>query len=94
MLLGLRVAGFEGGKGQVRVGFEPADVAEGLRPVSDELQEEQNKHEAVRTVWQAYDVRSPHCGQEAGAWCLKPGQPHFARSKQARKLTEQQEPRF
>ncbi|MEU6949517.1 hypothetical protein ABZ957_30430 [Streptomyces sp. NPDC046316] len=68
--------------------------ADRLRRVIDELQEQQKKHGAVRTVWRAYDVPCPHCGQEAGAWCLTPGEPHSARSKEARKITEQQEPRL
>ncbi|MFF9851758.1 zinc finger domain-containing protein [Streptomyces litmocidini] len=67
--------------------------ADRLRPVIDELQE-QKKRGVVRTMWQAYDVTCPHCGQEAGAWCLTPGEPHSARSKRARELTEQQEPRL
>ncbi|WP_445270361.1 zinc finger domain-containing protein [Streptomyces sp. DSM 41634] len=66
--------------------------ADRLQPVIDELQEQQKMHEAGRTVWRAYDVACPHCGQEAGAWCLTPGEPHSARSKQARKLTEQHKP--
>ncbi|WP_241846083.1 zinc finger domain-containing protein [Streptomyces sp. MJM1172] len=65
-----------------------------LRPVVDELQEQQKKHGVVRTVWRAYDVPCPDCGQEAGAWCLTPGKPHSARSKRARQLSAQQEPRL
>ncbi|MFJ7069731.1 hypothetical protein [Streptomyces sp. NPDC101115] len=65
-----------------------------LRTVIDELQGQQKEHGAVRTVWWAYDVTCPDCGQEAGAWCLTPGEPHSARSKEARKLTEQQVPRL
>ncbi|MFE1271284.1 hypothetical protein [Streptomyces sp. NPDC058758] len=68
--------------------------ADRLRPVIDELQEQQQQHGAVRTVWRAYDVPCPHCGQDAGAWCLTSGEPHSARSKEARKLTEQQKPRL
>ncbi|MFF2026734.1 hypothetical protein ACFVW2_33730 [Streptomyces sp. NPDC058171] len=67
--------------------------ADRLRTTINELQGQQKKH-GVRTVWWAYDVPCPLCGQEAGAWCLTPGEPHSARSKQARKLTEQQEPRL
>ncbi|MEU4729613.1 hypothetical protein [Streptomyces sp. NPDC023588] len=80
---------FDGGPRAGRVREVPH--ANRLQPVIDELQE-QKKHEAVRTVWRAYDVTCPHCGQEAGAWCLTPGEPHSARSKQARKLTEQHKP--
>ncbi|WP_285530308.1 zinc finger domain-containing protein [Streptomyces lavendulae] len=70
-----------------------APHARRLNPVIDGLKE-QKQHTAARAVWRAYDVPCPHCGQEAGAWCLTPGEPHSARSKQARKLTEQQEPRL
>ncbi|MER5570496.1 hypothetical protein ABT083_30555 [Streptomyces goshikiensis] len=65
-----------------------------LRPVVDELHEQQKKHGVVRTEWRAYDVPCPDCGQEAGAWCLTPGKPHSARSKRARELSAQQEPRL
>ncbi|MER5204798.1 hypothetical protein [Streptomyces sp. NPDC002825] len=66
--------------------------ADRLRTVINELQEQQKKHVAVRTTWRAYDVTCPDCGQEAGAWCLTPGEPHSSRSKRARKSTEQQGP--
>ncbi|MEU5438742.1 hypothetical protein AB0G73_36150 [Streptomyces sp. NPDC020719] len=75
-------------------GVRQVPHADRLRTTINELQGQQKEHEAVRTVWRAYDVPCPHCGQEAGAWCLTPGEPHSARSKEARKLTEQQVPRL
>ncbi|WP_435841447.1 hypothetical protein [Streptomyces gardneri] len=48
----------------------------------------------VRTVCGLYDVTCPDCDQNADAWCLTPGRPHSSRSRRARELTEQQEPRF
>ncbi|MFE5519826.1 hypothetical protein ACFQ9Q_19185 [Streptomyces virginiae] len=81
---------FDGGPRAGRVREVPH--ADRLQPFVDELQEQQKKQGAARTVWRAYDVTCPHCGQEAGAWCLTPGEPHSARSKQARKLTEQHRP--
>ncbi|WP_420082561.1 hypothetical protein ACN6AT_36550 (plasmid) [Streptomyces sp. JL4002] len=82
---------FDGGPRAGRVREVPH--ADRLWPVLDELQEQQQKKQgAGRTVWRAYDVTCPHCGQAAGAWCLTPGKPHSERSKQARKLTEEHRP--
>ncbi|MFD9794213.1 hypothetical protein ACFWXK_25055 [Streptomyces sp. NPDC059070] len=75
-------------------GVREVPHAERLRTTINELQGQQKEHEAVPTVWRAYDVPCPLCGQEAGAWCLTPGEPHSARSKEAKRLTEQQEPRL
>ncbi|MFF7780419.1 hypothetical protein ACFZCG_39155 [Streptomyces tanashiensis] len=58
------------------------------------LQEQQKQHAGSGVVWQVYDVPCPECGQESGTWCLTTGKPHPSRSKQARKLTEQHEPRL
>ncbi|MET9694327.1 hypothetical protein ABZY81_38910 [Streptomyces sp. NPDC006514] len=74
--------------------IRPMPHADRLQPVIDEPQEQQKEHGVVQTVWHAYDVPCPDCGQEAGAWCLTPGKPHSARSKRARELTAQQEPRL
>ncbi|MFI1067019.1 hypothetical protein ACH4TC_34675 [Streptomyces spororaveus] len=74
--------------------IRPMPHADRLQSVIDEPQEQQKEHGVVQTVWQAYDVPCPDCGQEAGAWCLTPGKPHSARSKRARELTAQQEPRL